>query len=118
MAELISIQGGKVLAISDRSGAIINEDGLDILALRRHMRASPPFGGHLNSFPGGQQDLSIPFHPPPLPTHLTFSTCPLTNLKEQGLQVMEKGCCSLSLLACNGVPSAFGIVQRIEHLIS
>ena len=52
-AELISLQGGKIVAISDRSGAIVNEDGLDVPALRRHMRASPPFGGHLTSFPGG-----------------------------------------------------------------
>ena len=48
------MQGGKVIAISDRSGAIVNENGLDAIALRRHMRASPPFGGHLTSFPGGQ----------------------------------------------------------------
>ena len=53
-AELINLQGGKVVAISDRSGAIVSESGLDVMALRRHMRASPPFGGHLTSFPGGK----------------------------------------------------------------
>jgi len=52
-SELVSLQGGKVVGVSDRSGAIVNEKGLDIMALRRHMRASPPFGGHLTSFPGG-----------------------------------------------------------------
>lgn len=53
-AELISLQGGKVVAVSDRSGAIINDAGLNIASLRRHMRAAPPFGGHLTSFPGGK----------------------------------------------------------------
>ena len=48
------MQGGKVVAVSDRSGAIFNEQGLNILSLRRHMRAAAPFGGHLTSFPGGE----------------------------------------------------------------
>lgn len=64
-SELINLQGGKVVGVSDRSGAIVNEKGLDIMALRRHMRASPPFGGHLTSFPGAtkidkSQILSVP----------------------------------------------------------
>ena len=58
-AELIAVQGGKVVAVSDRSGAIVNEQGLNIPSLRNHMRAMPPFGGHLTSFPGGK----LPFKP-------------------------------------------------------
>ena len=34
-------------------GAIHNAAGLDIPALLRHVRAKPPFGGSLRSFPGG-----------------------------------------------------------------
>lgn len=53
-AELLTLYGGKVIAVSDNSGAIYNEKGLDILALKQHVRAKPPFGGHLKSFPGGE----------------------------------------------------------------
>ena len=35
------------------AGAIFNQKGLDIRALKRHLKAAPPFGGHLTSFPGG-----------------------------------------------------------------
>lgn len=52
-ADAIARQGGKVVAVSDRHGAIVNEGGLDIPALLRHVRAKPPFGGSLRSFPGG-----------------------------------------------------------------
>ncbi|MEW5302066.1 MAG: hypothetical protein WDW36_004876 [Sanguina aurantia] len=38
-AELLQELGGKVIAISDVSGAIYNEKGLDILALRKHSAA-------------------------------------------------------------------------------
>lgn len=52
-ARLLQLQGAKVLAVSDRSGALYNERGLDIPALITHLRAKPPFGGHMSSFPGG-----------------------------------------------------------------
>ena len=45
--------GGTVVAVSDRHGAVHNAAGLDVPALRRHVRARPPFGGSLRSFPGG-----------------------------------------------------------------
>ena len=53
-ADFIQLYGGVVVAVSDRNGALYNEDGLNVLALRRHVRAKPPFGGHLSSFPGGE----------------------------------------------------------------
>ena len=52
-AEMLHVRGGRVLCVSDRDGAIHNEQGLDIHALRRHLAAAPPFGGSLLSFPGG-----------------------------------------------------------------
>ena len=52
-AEMLHVRGGRVLCVSDRDGAIHNEQGLDIRALRRHLAAAPPFGGSLLSFPGG-----------------------------------------------------------------
>lgn len=45
--------GATVVGTSDRDGALINEGGLDIPALRRHTKAAPPFGGSLKTFPGG-----------------------------------------------------------------
>jgi glutamate dehydrogenase (NAD(P)+) len=45
--------GARVVAVSDRDGCLINEAGLDVPALRRHVRAAPPFGGSLSTFPGG-----------------------------------------------------------------
>jgi len=57
-AEMIHVRGGRVLCVSDRDGAMTNEKGLDIPALRRHLRAAPPFGGSLLSFPGGKFCLS------------------------------------------------------------
>ena len=62
-ARLIHLQGGKVLAVSDRSGGLYNERGLDIPALVTHMRAQPPFGGHMSSFPGGAHLLTDPCMP-------------------------------------------------------
>lgn len=53
-AEMIHVRGGRVICVSDRDGAMTNEKGLDIPALRRHLRAAPPFGGSLLSFPGGE----------------------------------------------------------------
>ena len=52
-ADLLSLHGGKIVAVSDRTSCIHNEQGINVASLRRHMRASPPFGGHLSSFPGG-----------------------------------------------------------------
>ena len=52
-AEMLHVRGGRVLCVSDRDGAIHNEQGLDIHALRRHLAATPPFGDSLLSFPGG-----------------------------------------------------------------
>lgn len=57
-AEMLHVRGGRVLCVSDRDGAIHNEQGLDIRALRRHLAATPPFGGSLLSFPGG---VSVPW---------------------------------------------------------
>ena len=58
-AEMIHVRGGKVICVSDRDGAMANQNGLDIPALRRHLRAAPPFGGSLLSFPGGKSRLSM-----------------------------------------------------------
>ena len=54
-AELLELYGGKVIAVSDRTGALYSREGLDIRALKRHLKAQPPFGGHLASFPAGMQ---------------------------------------------------------------
>ena len=53
-AELLSLYGGKIIAVTDRTGGIYNAAGIDILSLKRHMKAKAPFGGHLRSFPGGK----------------------------------------------------------------
>ncbi len=42
-----------VIGVADRTGGIINESGLDVPALRHHVKARPPFGGTLRTFPGG-----------------------------------------------------------------
>ena len=36
-AEIFTEHGGKVVAVSDANSAIFNENGLDIVALRRHV---------------------------------------------------------------------------------
>ena len=54
LAELLALRGCKVLAVSDRNGAVFKAGGLDIRALRRHVKAKPPFGGSLLSYPGGE----------------------------------------------------------------
>lgn len=54
-AELLSLYGGKVIAVTDRTGGIYSAAGIDILSLKRHMKAKAPFGGHLRSFPGGER---------------------------------------------------------------
>ncbi|KAK9807101.1 hypothetical protein WJX73_005054 [Symbiochloris irregularis] len=53
-ARLLHMQGAKVTAVSDSSGGLYNEAGLDVHALITHMKAKPPFGGHMSSFPGGR----------------------------------------------------------------
>ena len=52
-AELLSLYGGKIIAVTDRTGGVYNAAGIDILSLKRHLRAKAPFGGHLRTFPGG-----------------------------------------------------------------
>lgn len=59
-AELLELYGGKVIAVSDRTGAIYNPEGLDIRSLKRHLKAQPPFGGHMSSFPGGMPHDDLP----------------------------------------------------------
>ena len=48
-AEIFADNGGKVIAVSDAFGAIHNEAGLDIKALRKHIAGGNP----LDSFPEG-----------------------------------------------------------------
>lgn len=48
-AEILAEQGGKVVAISDVNGAILNENGLNVVALRAHVAS----GKLLQEFPGG-----------------------------------------------------------------
>ena len=57
-AELLSLYGGKIIAVTDRTGGIYSAAGIDILSLKRHMKAKAPFGGHLRSFPGGKPSSS------------------------------------------------------------
>lgn len=78
-AEMIHVRGGRVLCVSDRDGAMTNEKGLDIPALRRHLRAAPPFGGSLLSFPGGKSCLSS--CPMLCATSCGRITCSATNLQ-------------------------------------
>jgi glutamate dehydrogenase (NAD(P)+) len=58
-AEIYAEQGGKVIAVSDANGAVLNEAGLDIKALRRHLAET----GDLTSFPEGAQTLESPWNP-------------------------------------------------------
>ena len=48
-SEIFQEQGGKVVAVSDAFGAIHNEKGLDIKALRKHITS----GNALKDFPEG-----------------------------------------------------------------
>ena len=48
-SEIFQEQGGKVVAVSDAFGAIHNEKGLDVKALRKHIAS----GSALKDFPGG-----------------------------------------------------------------
>ncbi len=94
-AEMIHVRGGRVLCVSDRDGAMTNEKGLDILALRRHLRAAPPFGGSLLSFPGGKSCLSSS------PTIMCITLCSnhLSSIKLAGSQ--RKQCQSAEVLICS-----------------
>ncbi len=49
-AELIEPLGAKVIAVSDISGGVFNENGLDIQRLREHVRET----GFVRDFPAGQ----------------------------------------------------------------
>ena len=49
-AEIFQDQGGKVIAVSDALGAIHNAEGLDIKALRQHLKA----GQTVDNFDGGE----------------------------------------------------------------
>ena len=49
-AEIFEGQGGKVIAVSDAYGAIYNAEGLDIKALRQHLKA----GQTIDTFDGGK----------------------------------------------------------------
>ncbi len=94
-AEMIHVRGGRVLCVSDRDGAMTNEKGLDIPALRRHLRAAPPFGGSLLSFPGGKSCLSNS------PTMLCNTLCSnhMSSSKLAGDQ--QKQCQSAELPSCS-----------------
>lgn len=52
-AQIFQEHGGKVTAASDAFGAVRNEQGLDVLALRAHVAT----GARLADFPGGKHDL-------------------------------------------------------------
>ena len=94
-AEMIHVRGGRVLCVSDRDGAMTNEKGLDIPALRRHLRAAPPFGGSLLSFPGGKSCLSN------FPAMMCDTLCSnhLCSSKLAGHQ--QKQCPSAEVLSCS-----------------
>lgn len=94
-AEMIHVRGGRVLCVSDRDGAMTNEKGLDIPALRRHLRAAPPFGGSLLSFPGGKSCLSS------CPSIMCNTLCSnhLSSSKLAGSQ--RKQCHSAEVLSCS-----------------
>ena len=49
-SEIFQEQGGKVLAVSDAFGAVYNEQGLNVKALRKHIAEGKP----LKEFPEGQ----------------------------------------------------------------
>ena len=57
-AEIFAEHGGKVLAVSDAGGAVYNEKGLDVLALRRHLAGKNP----LSTFPEGAANHRLPQH--------------------------------------------------------
>jgi glutamate dehydrogenase (NAD(P)+) len=51
IARFLHAEGGKVIAVSDLSGAIINKLGIDIEALARHVKES----GHIKGFPSSEE---------------------------------------------------------------
>lgn len=77
-AELLSLYGGKIIAVTDHTGGVYNASGLDILSLKRHVHAKAPFGGHLRTFPGGKcliTELCASFAPsyaPPMELRMLF----------------------------------------------
>jgi len=54
-SEIFQEQGGKVLAVSDAFGAIYNEQGLNVKALRKHIAEGKP----LKEFPEGQDPATL-----------------------------------------------------------
>ncbi len=56
-AELITEQGGKVTAISDVHGAVHNEKGIDIKALRAHVAAGKPLAEFAEAAVGGARGM-------------------------------------------------------------
>ena len=51
-AQILHEQGGRVVAVSDVNGAIVDPSGLDIPELRRHV---DEYGHSLASFPDGER---------------------------------------------------------------
>lgn len=58
-AELIAEQGGKVTAISDVHGAVHNEKGIDIKALRAHVAAGKPLAEFAEAAVGGTRRMGL-----------------------------------------------------------
>lgn len=54
-AEIFEGQGGKVIAVSDAFGAIHNAEGLDIKALRQHLKT----GQTIDTFNGGKSSIHL-----------------------------------------------------------
>jgi glutamate dehydrogenase (NAD(P)+) len=51
VARFLHAEGGKILAVSDLSGAILNKQGIDIEALVRHVKET----GHIKGFAGTEE---------------------------------------------------------------
>lgn len=48
--QIFAEMGGKVTTVSDAFGAVHNEAGLDVLAMRKHLAS----GQRLDTYPGGK----------------------------------------------------------------
>ena len=62
-AEILTEMGGKVLAVSDVGSAVVNENGLDIKAIREHLKSGKAYA--LSPPPHTHTTFK---HPPPPPT--------------------------------------------------
>ncbi|MCG3135238.1 MAG: Glutamate dehydrogenase [Planctomycetes bacterium] len=58
-ARILHEQGGKVLAVSDVSGGVINKEGIDIPALLDHVRQTGRVGGFAGADPISNKDLLL-----------------------------------------------------------